>query len=298
MGNQDIQGIIPPMVTPFTEGGDLDEELHRTDARYLIEKAKVHGLAVCTSTGEGYALTTEECQTVTRWTVQEAGGRVPVIGGVIADSTHAAVERASALAEAGVTALLATPVHSVYHPDDDSMLRFFGDIADAARKPVIVDNVVPWFYFAPSFLTRILQNVRGVIGVKQSSNDLTALAELLLLVRETGLRDKVKIYSAINPLLYPSFILGADGAISALTVASPEWSVALWRASFECQQAEALDLHHKLLRMWGALDGENLPANVKAAMWLQKRKAGFPRAPVPISPPDRRGKIRAVLGLR
>jgi 4-hydroxy-tetrahydrodipicolinate synthase len=163
---------------------------------------------------------------------------------------------------------------------------------------VIVDNVVPWFYLSPELLTRIIQDVRGVIGVKQSANDLKALADLLLLVEEKNLQDKARIFSAVNPLLYPSFTLGAHGAISAITTASPEWCVKLWYAAREGDQEEALEIHKKLLSMWGALEGENLPANVKGAMWLQKRKAGFPRAPIPISPPARRGKIRAALGLR
>jgi 4-hydroxy-tetrahydrodipicolinate synthase len=217
---------------------------------------------------------------------------------VIADSTQAALRRARAVMDLGVAALLVTPVHYVYHPDDDSMLKFFGDVAEAARLPVIVDNVVPWFFLSPPLLARILEDVDGVIGVKQSANDLKALADLLLLVDGAALRGKVRILTAVNPLLYPSFILGAHGACSAVTTAFPEWSVALWQAVRECRPEQALELHKKLLHVWAAIDGENLPANVKAAMWLQKRKAGFPRAPIPISPPARRGKIRAALGLR
>jgi 4-hydroxy-tetrahydrodipicolinate synthase len=157
---------------------------------------------------------------------------------------------------------------------------------------------VPWFYLSPQLLTRILHEVDGVIGVKQSANDLKALADLMLLVVEKKLQGRSRIFSAVNPLLYPSFMLGAHGAIAAVTTAAPELSVALWKAARECDHSSALEIHKKLLTMWGALEGENLPANVKGAMWLQKRKAGFPRAPIPISPPAKRGKIRAALGLR
>jgi len=298
MTYEELHGIIPPMVTPFAEDGELDEQLHRADVRYLIEQAGVDGLAVCTSTGEGYTLSAEECRTVTRWTVEEAAGRAPVIAGVIADSTHAALRRARAVSDLGVAALLVPPVHYVYHPDDDATLQFFQDIAEDSGLPVIVDNVVPWFYLSAELLTRILAGVAGVAGVKQSANDLRALADLLLLIEEKGLQEKALVFSAVNPLLYPSFLLGAHGAIAALTTAAPESCVALWKAARECDQAAALALHKKLLVMWSAIEGENLPANVKGAMWLQKRKAGFPRAPIPISPPARRGKIRAALGLR
>jgi 4-hydroxy-tetrahydrodipicolinate synthase len=298
MRYDDLQGIIPPMVTPFTEAGELDEELHRADVRFLIDKAGVHGLAVCTSTGEGYTLSAEECCTVTRWTVEEAAGAVPVIAGVIADSTHAAIRRANAVADLGIKALLVPPVHYVYQPDEDSTLKFFADIVEASGTAVIIDNVVPWFYLSPDLLSRILQDVPGVIGVKQSANDLKALADLLWLIEEKGIRTGPRIFSAVNPLLFPSFMLGAHGAIAAITTASPEWCVQLWNATRESDQSDSLRIHKQLLTMWAALEGENLPANVKGAMWLQKRKAGFPRAPIPMSPPARRGKLRAALGLR
>ena len=53
-----IHGIVPPMVTPFRADDSIDEEALRGDTRYLIETARVHGLAVTGSTGEGHAMTT------------------------------------------------------------------------------------------------------------------------------------------------------------------------------------------------------------------------------------------------
>jgi len=39
------------MTTPFDAAGRVDADAFRADLRYLIETAKVHGLAVCDSTG-------------------------------------------------------------------------------------------------------------------------------------------------------------------------------------------------------------------------------------------------------
>src|SRR3974377_1703133 len=106
-----IQGIIPPMVTPFRDDGAIDEQKHRAEVRFLIETAGVHGLAVCGSTGEGPTLPTQATRPLAAWTVEESRGRVPVITGIITDSTKAAIERARAVADLGVAALQVTPVH-------------------------------------------------------------------------------------------------------------------------------------------------------------------------------------------
>lgn len=287
-----IHGIIPPMVTPFRKDNGIDEQAHRAEVRYLIETAGVHGVAVCGSTGEGHTLSTEETRRITAWTVEEARGRVPVITGIITNSTASAVERAKAVADLGVVALQVTPVHYVFRPDDDSLLRHFAAITEQSGLPVIIYNVVPWSYLLPPLLVRILKSVEGVIGVKQSASDMKALADLLLLIEEAEIADRVRILSAVDALLYPSFQLGSHGAVAAILTAAPEWCVSLWNAVQAGRQEEALRLHKNLLRLWNALDAPNLPANVRAAMRLCGRDGGVPRPPMPASSQAQEERIR------
>ncbi|HZT32187.1 MAG TPA: dihydrodipicolinate synthase family protein [Bryobacteraceae bacterium] len=295
MNLSDIHGIIPPMVTPFRQDNSIDEQAHRADVRYLIETAGVHGLAVGGSTGEGHTLSTEETRRLVAWTVEEARGRVPVIAGIITNSTAAAAERARAVADLGVAALQITPVHYVFRPDDDSLLRHFAAIAGESGLPVIIYNVIPWCYLLPPLLVRILRDVEGVVGVKQSASDMKTLADLLLLVEDAGIADRVRILSAVDALLYPSFQLGAHGSIAAILTAAPKSSVALWNAVREGRQDEALRIHKRLLRLWNAMDAPNLPATVRAAMRLQGREGGVPRPPMPPASQAQEEHIRQAL---
>lgn len=291
-----IRGIIPPLVTPFRADGSIDEQAHRAEVRFMVERAGVHGIAVCGSTGEGHTLTTEETRNIVAWTSEELRGRIPLIAGIIADSTQATIDRARAVADLGVAALQVTPVHYVFRPDDDSMVRHFAQIADRTGIPVIIYNVIPWSYLLPPLLVRILRDAPGVIGVKQSASDMKALADLLLLSEEAGIRDRVRILSAVDALLYSSFRLGSDGAVAAILSAVPEACVALWNATRSSGQDEtSLDLHKKLLRLWNAIDAPNLPANVRAAMSAQGREGGLPRPPMPPSSAARTEKILAAM---
>ncbi len=292
MTSHDIAGIVPPMVTPFDAEGNVDERLHRAEVRHMLA-AKVHGLAVCGSTGEGHTVTTDETVRITASTIEEAKGQIPVITGIICNSTRAAIERGRAVADLGVAALQVTPVHYLFRPDDDAMVRHFDRIAQATGLPVIIYNVVPWSYLSPRLLARILRGVDGVIGVKQSASDLKALADLLSLSDSQELRQKgVRILSAVDVFLYPSFCLGAHGAVAAILTAVPECCIELWNAVLHENHRRAKRLHQNLLGLWNAINHSNLPANVKTALKLQGRDAGFPRAPMPQSSPEQEEEIR------
>jgi 4-hydroxy-tetrahydrodipicolinate synthase len=286
----EIYGIVPPMVTPFKEDEEIDEEAFRRDVRYLIE-AGVHGLAVGGSTGEGHTLRTDELRRLVAAAVEEARGRVPIIAGIIVDSTRDAIERARAVSDLDVAALQITPVHYLFKPDDEAMLRHFASIADAVGLPILIYNVVPWSYCSPQLLVRIIRQVELVVGVKQSASDMKALADLLLMLDE----GEAVVMSAVDALLYPSFILGAHGAIAAILTAVPKWCVELWDAVHEGDHQRALKMHGRLLRLWNAMAGDNLPACVKYAMELQGRPAGLPRSPMPSASEAQREAIRQAL---
>jgi 4-hydroxy-tetrahydrodipicolinate synthase len=287
---EEIFGIVPPLTTPFRADDSIDEEPLRADVRYMLDVAKVHGLAVCGSTGEGHTVSTPETRRLIQIVAQEVKGRVPLIAGVITESTGAAIKRGLAVKEFGVAALQVTPPHYVFRPTDEALLRHYEAIAKGTGLPVIIYNVVPWTYLSPQLLTRIITQVEGVIGVKQSAGDFKLLADLLLMVGNRG-----RIMSATDAMLYPSFILGAHGAIAAILSAAPTLCVQLWDAVQAGDHKTALQLHEKLLPLWNAISADNLPACVKCAQELQGRKAGLPRAPMPPSSPAQTAAIRAAL---
>ena len=289
MSKQQIRGIIPPITTPFDARGALDEQALAQQCRWLLEQG-VHGVTVAGSTGEGHALSGEEAHRAAAAAVAAVDGAAPVIAGIIANSTREVVRRGTALAELDVAALQITPVHYLFRPDDEAMLEFYRAATERTGLPVIIYNVVPWSYLAPELLCRILREVPGVIGVKQSAGDLKLLADLL---REAPAGSL--ILSAVDALLYPSFALGAHGAVAAILSAAPAACVALWDAVAGGDQQRAIALHGRLLALWNTIAGDNLPACVKHAQGLQQCPAGLPRAPMPPARPDQQQAIARAL---
>lgn len=284
-----LTGIIPPLVTPFTADGEIDEAAYRAVVRFNIEKG-VHGVCVGGSTGEGHTLSTDELVRLVTIAVEEADGAIPVVAGIIVNSTRDAIAKASALAHLPVAALQVTPVHYVFKPDEDASYAHFEALTAATKFPVIIYNVVPWNYLSPSLLIRIMKGIDGVIGVKQSAGDLKLMADLL----NAELPGKI-VLTAVDALLYPSFALGAHGTIAANPAAVPGVTVALWNAVQEGDHRRALEIHRSLLNFWNTIVGDNLPACVKYVLARQGCDGGLPRAPMPAPTAEQKARIDSAL---
>jgi 4-hydroxy-tetrahydrodipicolinate synthase len=288
-----LHGIVPPTTTPFTTDGAVDYAAARQQVRWMIGQG-VHGIATGGSTGEGQTLDVDEFRRLVADAVEESDGKVPVVAGVIVDSTRDAIRRGNAVRDLGVAALQVTPVHYLFRPDDEAMLGHFRALTEATGLPVIIYNVVPWSYLSPQLLIRIMREVPGVVGVKQSAGDLKLVADLMQMARPEDM-----IFTAVDALLYPSFVLKVRGAIAAILSAAPRACVDLWDAVQAGDHAKALDLHGRLLPLWNAMVGDNLPACTKYAQSLQGCPAGHPRAPMPPASAAQQEAIRAALrGLR
>jgi len=286
--SQHPTGVIPPMTTPFRQDGELDLRLVGVQLDWLVG-AGAHGVAAGGSTGEGHTLDHEEFRDLIAATVEAARGRIPVIAGIIVDSTRDAIRRGKLVRDMKVAALQVTPVHYLFRPDDDAMVEHFRRIVDETGVPVIIYNVVPWSYLSPALLTRVMEEVPMVIGVKQSAGDLKLFADLMLMAPQK------LIYSAVDALMYPSYTLGAAGSIAAILAAAPRASVALWDAVRAGDHAKALQLHGTLLALWNALIADNLPACTRYAQSLQGLPQTWSRAPMTAALPAQQAGIRKAL---
>ena len=285
----ELTGVIPPLVTPFTASGDIDEAAYRQVIRFNLGKG-VHGVCPGGSSGEGHTLTPDEFKRIMEITVEEVAGAVPIVAGIISNSTRDAIARARSIAHLPIAALQVTPVHYLFKPDEDATFNHFKALTEAVDIPVVIYNVVPWNYLSPAQMIRLMQELPGVQGIKQSQGDLKLMADLVL-----GVPEGCKVFSAIDALLYSSFALGAHGTIAATPAALPGVCVALWKAVQAGDHVKGLEMHRAMLAFWNAVVGDNLPANLKTTIALQGCPAGLPRAPMPATSETQTARIRQAL---
>ncbi|BCJ64739.1 dihydrodipicolinate synthase family protein [Polymorphospora rubra] len=285
----EFAGIIPPLVTPFDAEENIDTEALRAEIRFHLAVG-VHGLCVTGSTGDGQMLSLEQSVTVSKIAVEEVKGAVPVIAGIIRDSTAEVIRYGLALKEVGVDALQVTPVHYLFQPDEETTLDYYRRICDTTGLPVLIYNVIPYALIPATTVYRAIQEIPGVVGVKQSGGNIHQLADLLKAAPTGGV-----VFTAVDDLLYPAYLLGAGGAISATLTVVPQLCVDQWDAVQKGDHKTALEIHNRLLPVWRAIDGPNMTVRIKTALKLQGRDGGLGAHPLTPVSEQEEAVIRAAL---
>jgi len=274
---------------PFDIKGDLVKGGLREQIDFIVEQG-ASGVVAGGSTGEGQTLTDAEYASVMREAYDATAGRVPFLAGLIVQSTRSAIERAQMLKGMKIAALQVTPVHYLFKPDADATVEHFRTIAEATGIPILIYNVIPWNYLSVDLMLRIMDEVPGVIGMKQSGGDLKSLSDLLLRCKPENV-----VLSGVDALLYPGFCLGMHGAISALTSAVPGTVVRIQKAVQANDHETARGLHFQLAALWNTLNHDNLPACIKYIQHLQGTRMFEPRAPMMRVTEQQKVTIKAAL---
>ena len=286
---ESLRGVVAPFTTPFNDNDQIELTAISAQVDWLIDNG-VHGLAAGGSTGEGHAIDRQEYRLLIETTVEAVAGRVPVVAGIISNSTAETAARGKLVAGTGVVALQVTPPHYLFRPDDDAMVGHFRAIHEECGLPILIYNVVPWCYLSPDLLLRIMSEVPGVAGVKQSAGDMKLFGDLMRRAESKNL-----IFSAVDALLYPSYVLGARGSIAAILSAAPGPSVELWNATRAGDHDRARDLHERLMPLWDAIGVDNMPSLVKYAQALQGVPAGLARRPTSPATQGQKAEVRRAL---
>lgn len=111
MQHKPIEGIVPVMLTPFAESGEIDYAgLERLIEWYLDQGADAL-FAVCQSS-EMMFLSLAEREALGRFVVRQVAGRVPVVvSGHISDDPHGQLEELTAAARCGADAVVLVSNH-------------------------------------------------------------------------------------------------------------------------------------------------------------------------------------------
>jgi len=235
-----IQGVIPPLATPLTQDGSLDEPgLRRLIGRLL--DAGCHGMFMLGGTGEGLYLTDAAYTRTIEVSVDEVAGRVPVLVGISDTSTSRSVERGKLAARLGADVLIANPPCIGQKPAD-VVYEHYMRLAGETGAPIMVYNVPPGIPTDVTVETLAkLAEQDGIIGMKDSAS-YGHLSRVLAATKGTGFR----MLCGVENFFVPSMRAGAVGGTLASANVDPQLSVKTYNACVSGDWDQAQQLQYLL----------------------------------------------------
>ena len=211
-------GVIPPIITPVDDRENVDEKGFRKLLHYCIEKG-IHGIFVAGSNGETMALTQVERDRAIRIAIDEVGGRVPVMCGVMDASTRRVIENIKRLEQLGGKAAVVTPIFYARHATQEETIRHFEEISRNTELDLFIYNIPPFTGQTLKAETIFkIAEIDKVIGYKDTSGVFPDFVKCLDHFRGT---DFILHQGATN-LAAASMLLGADGYIPSMAPLFPE----------------------------------------------------------------------------
>jgi len=266
-----MEGVGPPLVTPFRTDGDLDEPALRELVGW-VEDRGVDFLVPCGSNSEAELMTAEERARTIEIVAEEAS--VPVMAGTGHPGLRETLSATEAAADAGAdAALVVTPFY--YDHDQETLAAYFREVADASPIPVYLYSV-PTFTgvrLTPPTVERLAEHP-NVAGMKDSSGD---VGEFVRIARRTAEADFAPMVGSAS-VLAQALDAGATGGVVALANLAPAATSEIYESHAE-EPRRALALNAPLVELNRAITATYGIAGLKWAMRARGAPAGHVRSP-------------------
>jgi 4-hydroxy-tetrahydrodipicolinate synthase len=288
---QALSGVVPPLISPLDGDGRPDDGAMARLVEHGLAGG-VSGLFVLGGCGEGAWLTASQRGAVIRGAARAAGGRVPVLAGVMFPGTAAAVEAARQAADEGADAIVVGSPY--YFPvDDAAQRRHVETVLGASRLPGLLYNIPQCTHhvLAPPTVAALAGDER-VLGLKDSAGDFPAFQRFLA-VRES--HPAFRVLQGHESLAAASLLLGGDGLVPGLANVAPALVVALRESAAKGEAAECVRRQAALEDLTTLYQqGHWLPA-LKAAVALLGIGTGRPAPPLAPAGEPQRAAVAAIL---
>lgn len=205
------------LVTPF-KNNSIDYTALKKLIQWHLDSG-TDAIVCCGTTGEASTLSTSEKIEMVRFTVETAGGKVPVIAGAGTNNTSASVELAKEFSQAGADGLLVvTPYYN--KATRTGLVRHYETIADATDLPVILYSVKSRTGLNIDADTVIeLSHHPNIAGIKEASSDISQIAEIASYIAKCKESEEAltfDLYSGNDDQTIPVMSLGGIGCISTV----------------------------------------------------------------------------------
>lgn len=238
MPDMQWKGVIPAITTPFHDDYSVNHEFLAEHCRWLVEH-DCRGIVALGSLGEGATLEHDEKVAILDTCVKAVGDRVPVIPGVAALSTAAAVRLAKDAESVGCRGLMVLPPYVHKGPFSEMQGHFEAVFAATELSCMLYNNPIAYGTdVLPETVRELADKHANLHAVKESSGDARRITAIRALVG-----DRLAIFAGLDDVIFEAVQCGAVGWIAGLVNALPQESVDLFNLAREGKIQEAFELY-------------------------------------------------------
>jgi 4-hydroxy-2-oxoglutarate aldolase len=283
-----LQGIFPPIATPF----NMEGEIWKQKLQHNIEKWNLTGLSgyvVCGSTGESVALTTDEKVQLWEWVAQWASAEKLLIAGTGVESVRETVALTNRAAAIGYKVAMVRTPHYYKNLINNAaaQMLYFRAVADQVKIPIFIYN---WPQITgvdiPADAVAELSHHPNIIAIKESSGNLDKVIQMIHEVKKG-----FQVLTGSAPTLAPSLAAGASGAVLAFANAAPYATISIWEAHRTREPEAALDWQNRISHAAYLVTAKYGVPGLKYAMDLAGYYGGPPRLPLIVPTPEAKKEI-------
>jgi len=251
--NPIFSGIGTALITPFK-----DDKVDYAALKRIIEfqiQNKIDALVVMGTTGEAPTLSYDEKIEIAKFAITTVNNHIPVIFGIGGNNPKEIIKLGKKIKESGGRyVMLSAPYYNKC--TQDGAVKFFNDIANEIKLPMIVYNVPgrTGVNLEPQTLKEIAKN-KYIAGIKEASGNMSQIIDVVRLCSDTP------VYCGDDGLSLPCYSIGCVGTISVASNIHPHETRLIW-------EKRDLKMFHVEQFLYKALFCEPNPIPVKYAMHL------------------------------
>lgn len=282
-----LRGMITATVLPFDEDGGIDWQGYDRLLAYCVRPGQSAAVFVNGHAGEGAALTAAERAEVIRFVRARVGPDVPILSGVMGQSTAEAIEIAQEAKVAGADCAVLFPPPGFQGgaaTTPEVPVRFVRDVHRATGMPLSFFQypLTTGYGLATDTLVAVAREP-GMVMIKEGSGDIATYETNWARLKAEA--PHVSVMGTSASWIWLQVAAGADGILSGLGSLAPDWLDALWQAG-EAQDLAAMrrvNLHLRPLgrAIYGATPRMDLYTRTKVVLReLGMIRCARPRAPL------------------
>ncbi|WP_084756148.1 4-hydroxy-tetrahydrodipicolinate synthase [Candidatus Paracaedibacter symbiosus] len=254
-----FSGSIVALITPFLNG-EIDLTAIKKLVNWHVDQG-TNAIVACGSTGEAALLNNSERRLVIETVIRENDGRLPIIVGCGAPSTHEVMAMMREAKELGAdAALVVTPYY--VKPTPEGIFQHFKALNEAVELPIIIYNNPGRAVVGLSVeLVVRLAELTNVVGIKDSCEDLTRVIKM-----RQQIKKPFSFLSGDDPIATAYLAHGGDGVISVSANVVPKLCSQMVAAWKQRDLDLFSSLRDKLLPLHEAMFVEANPAPAKYVM--------------------------------